>query len=208
MCCTQLAENTGRKKWPKIRHLGNITQLCRAVSLQLRHVSTIGRKKSVKQQYLLHMFSQYGQLRPTNGRDRLVSLGHPSKFQRVSLLGSVTARHSSSGHQPNFVTLNRGRHLYSAGRPSRWALAHIVVGSVLLRMYRSNLSVQYVCIVLTCTLWNLVSLLLYTVEVIIGLMSVCSIPLLFEQQEWHPAYKKPATVFRPRGGVLGIWSHL
>jgi len=23
------------------------------------------------------------------------------------------------------VALNRGRHLYSAGRPSRWALAHI-----------------------------------------------------------------------------------
>jgi len=26
-------------------------------------------------------------------------LGHPSKFQRVSRLGSVTARHSSSGRQ-------------------------------------------------------------------------------------------------------------
>jgi len=32
---------------------------------------------------------------------------------------------SSSGRQPNFAALNRGRHLYSAGRPSRWALAHI-----------------------------------------------------------------------------------
>ena len=31
----------------------------------------------------------------------------------------------SSGRQPNFAALNRGRHLYSAGRPSRWALAHI-----------------------------------------------------------------------------------
>ena len=29
--------------------------------------------------------------------------------------------------QPNFATLNRWRHLYSAGRPSRWALAHILV---------------------------------------------------------------------------------
>jgi len=57
----------------------------------------------------------------------LASLGHPSKFQRVSRLGSVTARPSSSGRQPNFATLNRGRHLYSAGRPSRWALAHILV---------------------------------------------------------------------------------
>jgi len=33
----------------------------------------------------------------------------------------------SSGRQPNFAALNRGRHLYSAGRPSRWALAHILV---------------------------------------------------------------------------------
>ena len=32
---------------------------------------------------------------------------------------------SSSGRQPNFVALNRRRHLCSAGRPSRWALAHI-----------------------------------------------------------------------------------
>ena len=31
----------------------------------------------------------------------------------------------SSGRQPNFAALNRGRHLCSAGRPSRWALAHI-----------------------------------------------------------------------------------
>jgi len=38
-----------------------------------------------------------------------------------SYIGSVTARHSSSGHQPNFVELSRGRHLYSTGRPSRWA---------------------------------------------------------------------------------------
>ena len=55
----------------------------------------------------------------------MANLGHPSKFQRVSRLGSVTARHSSSGRQPNFAALNRGRHLYSAGRPSGWALAHI-----------------------------------------------------------------------------------
>ena len=55
----------------------------------------------------------------------MTSLGHPCKFQLVSRLGSITARHASSGRQPNFAALNRGRHLYSAGRPSRWALAHI-----------------------------------------------------------------------------------
>ena len=56
----------------------------------LRHVSTIG-KKLVKQQYLLHMSSQYGELWPTNAWDGFGSLGHPSKFQRVSRLGFVTS---------------------------------------------------------------------------------------------------------------------
>jgi len=43
MCCTRLAENTGCKKSPKIRHLHTIAQLCRAISSQLRHVSTTGK---------------------------------------------------------------------------------------------------------------------------------------------------------------------
>jgi len=51
MCCTRLAGNAGPKKSPKIHHLGTIAQLCRAISSQLRHVSTI-RKKLVKQQCL------------------------------------------------------------------------------------------------------------------------------------------------------------
>jgi len=55
-CCARLAENTARKKSRKSRHLDTIPQLCRAISSQLMHVSTIG-KKLVKQQYLLHMSS-------------------------------------------------------------------------------------------------------------------------------------------------------
>jgi len=43
MCCTGLAENTGRKKVDKNRHLGTIAQLCRAMSSQLRYVSTLGK---------------------------------------------------------------------------------------------------------------------------------------------------------------------
>jgi len=54
-------------------------------------------------------------------------LGHPIINQQVSCLGSITARQSSSGRQPNFAALNRGRHLCSAGRPTRWALACILV---------------------------------------------------------------------------------
>ena len=51
------------------------------------------RKKLVKQRYVLHMSPQYGELRPTSGWDPSGSLRHPCKVQRVSHLGSVTARH-------------------------------------------------------------------------------------------------------------------
>ena len=57
-------------------------------------------KKLVKWQYLLHMPLQYGELQPSNGSDLLASLGHPSKFQRVSHLGFVTAVTSLTAGQP------------------------------------------------------------------------------------------------------------
>jgi len=95
-CCTRLAENTVRKKVAKNRHLGTIAQLCRAISSQLRHVLTI--EKKLLSSNMSSDVPQYGELRPTSGRDRFTSLGHP-----------------------------RVRHLCSAGRPSRWALAHILV---------------------------------------------------------------------------------
>jgi len=76
-CCTRLAKNTGRKKSPKIRHLGSIAQLCQARSLQLRHYSQSG-KKLVKQQYLPHISSQYGEL-------RLRSVGEFGAPQQISM---------------------------------------------------------------------------------------------------------------------------
>jgi len=50
--------------------------------------------------------------------------GTPANFNGFV---SLTARHSSSGRKPNFAALKRGRHIYFAGQPSRWALAHILV---------------------------------------------------------------------------------
>jgi len=120
-----------RYRTQKNRHFGIIVQISRAISSELRHASTI--RKNV-------LNSNTSSTRP----DNTVNFGLPTakicwrvwgttaKFQRVSLLGSVTARHSSRGRQPNFAALNRGRHLYSAGRPSRWALAHILVYNGLL----------------------------------------------------------------------------
>jgi len=61
--------------------------------------------------------------------------GTPTNFNGFR----VTARHSSSGRQPNFAALNRGRHLYSTGRPLRWALAHILVLSLFAQYFFSLL---------------------------------------------------------------------
>jgi len=107
----------------KIRHLGTIAQLCQAVSSQLRHVSTIG-KKLVKQQYLPYTAVQYGELRPTSGWDLLASLGHPANFNGFCILAALLHGSLVVGVS-HTAALNRGRHLYSAGRLSRWALAHI-----------------------------------------------------------------------------------
>jgi len=65
MCCTRLSENTGRKKSPKIRHLRTIAQF---VGLYFRNEGMYRQsEKLVKQQYLLHMSPQNGELRPTSG---------------------------------------------------------------------------------------------------------------------------------------------
>ena len=96
-----------KQKVAKNRHVGTIPQLCRAISSQLRHVSTIW-KKFVKQQYLIHMSPQYRELRPTSGWYRFGSLGHPSYFQRLPRLRSVTARQSSIERQPNLRRWTEG----------------------------------------------------------------------------------------------------
>jgi len=88
MLCTRLAEIQDAKKSPKIRYLGTIAHLCWAISSQLRHVSTIG-NKLVKQQYLLHMLSQYGELGAL--AVEIVSLvwGTPCNFNGFPVLAAL-----------------------------------------------------------------------------------------------------------------------
>jgi len=125
-CCTRLAENSGGKKSPKNRHLGTIAQLCRAISSQLRHASTIEKKT-----YLAAIISStcphnlnFGPLVAEIGP---VVWDTPANFNGFRVLTALL-HGTSSGRQPNFAaTLNRGRQLYSAGRPSRWAFSHILV---------------------------------------------------------------------------------
>ena len=100
-CCMRLAESTGRKKIAKNSASAH-HRTTQVISSQLRHVPTIG-KKLVKQQYLLHMTSQYDELRPTNSWHLLAGLGHSSKFWRVSHLGFATAPTLVDRGQPNFA---------------------------------------------------------------------------------------------------------
>jgi len=125
MCCLRLAANAGPKKVAKNCHLGTMPQLCLAIYSQLRHVSTIG-KKVVKQQYPSYMSPQYGELRSTSGWDRFISLGHPGNFNGFRVLAALLHGTLVVGVNQT-AALNRGRHLYSAGRPSRWALPTFLV---------------------------------------------------------------------------------
>jgi len=63
---------------------------------------TIG-KTLVKQQYLLHMPSQLGELWSTADQRSVGEFGALSKFQLVSCLRIVTAPTSVDGGQPNFA---------------------------------------------------------------------------------------------------------
>jgi len=62
MCGTRLAANTGRKKLPFWHHRTTLSGCIFTTEARIDN-----RKKLVKQQYILHMSSYYGELRPSNG---------------------------------------------------------------------------------------------------------------------------------------------
>jgi len=84
-----------------------------------RHVLTIG-KKLIKQQYLLHMSSQYSELRPLTAEIGWRVWDTSADFNRFHVLASLFFTIWSTA-------FNRRRHVHSAGRPSRWASAHFLV---------------------------------------------------------------------------------
>jgi len=71
--------------------------------LYLRNYCTYRQsEKNIKQQYLLYMSPQYGELRPTSGWDRFVSLGHHQLISTgFASWQRYCTRHSSRGRQPN-----------------------------------------------------------------------------------------------------------
>ena len=130
------------KKSPKNRHLGTILQLCRAISLQLRHVSTIGKDllSSNISPTCSHNMVNFDPLAA-----EIVSLvwGTPGNFNGFRVLAALLHGTLVVGVSQT-AALNRGRHLYSAGRPSRWALAHI--SSRLCRHYAQQSNLLFLAI--------------------------------------------------------------
>jgi len=103
-------------------------------------------KKLAKQQYLPHMSSRLVNFGPLAAKIGSLAWGIPGKlnFNGFRVLAALYCIwHCSSGRQPNFAALNRGRHLYLAGWPSRWALAQIVVFLVSSLLFMAALRSRY-----------------------------------------------------------------
>jgi len=132
MCCTRLAGNAGpkvAKNSPSGHHRTTLSGYIFAIKARIDNRKNL--LNSNVSPTCPHNMVNFGQL-PAEICWRVWGR-HPCKFQRFSHLGSVTAWHSSSGRQPNFATLmNRGRHLYSAGRPSLGHWPRFLVSSILL----------------------------------------------------------------------------
>ena len=121
-------------------HLGTIAQLCRAISLQLRHVSTVGKT-------LLN--SNISPTCPYN----MVNFGPLAAEIRWRVWGTtvnfngfrVLARHSSSGRQPNCGVEQRAQPIFGRAAITLDFGPHSSSGS-----FSVNLSVVVACSRLTC----------------------------------------------------------
>jgi len=100
---------------PKTRQLGTIEQLCRAVSSQLRNVSTIG--KNNISSTCPHNMVNFG---PLAAEIDPVVLGTPANFNGFRFLPAFLYGTPVLG-SAKLCGVEKRRHLYSAGRPSRWA---------------------------------------------------------------------------------------
>jgi len=87
-CCTRFSANTECKNSPKKLPSGHhCTTLSGYIFATKAHVDNW--KKFVKQQYLLHVSSQYGKPRPTNGSDWFGYVGTPPNVNRFRILAAL-----------------------------------------------------------------------------------------------------------------------
>jgi len=126
------AANTGRKKIAKSRHLDTIPQLCRAISSQLRHVSTIGKNllSSNMSSTCPRNMVNFG---PLAAEIRWRVLGkYPANFNGFRVLAALLHGIPVLSVSQTCGVEQRAPPIYSAGRPSRWALTHILLFSCIL----------------------------------------------------------------------------
>jgi len=121
MCYTRLAENTGRKKSPFWHHHTNLSGCIFAAE------ACIDNRKNVLNSNLFytcpHNMVNFGLLAAEICRRVWET---PANFNGFRVLAALLHGIPVLGVSQT-AALNTGRHLYSAGRPSRWALVHIVV---------------------------------------------------------------------------------
>jgi len=122
------------------RHLGTTPQLCPAYIFAIK-ACIDNRKKIVKQQYLLYMSHSMVNFGPLAAEIVSLVWGTPGNFNGFRVLAALLYG-TLVVNVNKTAALNRGRHLYSAGQLSRWALAHICRFILFLLFSSPNLSVR------------------------------------------------------------------
>ena len=123
-------------KVAKNRLLGTTAQLCRSISLQLRHVSTIG-KQSVKQQYVANNMVNFDPLAAEIG---LPVWGTPANFNRFRVLAALL-------HGSQVVSVSQTLRRWTEGA------TYVRQGDDHVGHWPTFL-IRYVLIVCDCCLWR------------------------------------------------------
>jgi len=120
MCCTWLTGNTGRKKSPFWHHrttlLGYIFGTKACIDNQKENLLNSNTYSTCPDNMV-----NFGLL---TAEICWPVWGIPANFNGFRVLAALLHGTPAVGVSQT-AALNRGRHLYLAGRPSRWALAHI-----------------------------------------------------------------------------------
>jgi len=130
-CCTRLAANTGRKK---VSLSGYIFATEVYISTIVKNVLSTNTSSTRS-----HNMVNLGPLTAEIGSG---VWGTPANFNWFRVLAALL-HGICSGRQPNVAALNGRRHLSSAGLPSRWALAHILVKNMYFIGYTNRTCIKY-----------------------------------------------------------------
>jgi len=138
MRCARLAGNAGPKKSPSGHHR---TTLLRYVFVNNARIDN--RKNLLSSNTSFTCPDNTVNFGPLTAEMGSGVWGTPANFYGFRVLAALLY---ATGRQPNLAALNRVCHLYSAGRPSRWALAHILV----LFVFSGHLLVQFYTAFVSC----------------------------------------------------------